>query len=142
MQSDQNRAWNIRTLTLMNRANLIEIDSEEPPQKKNSESESEKAYQAAWDLYRNSRSIRICNQLHLEKFTWESEVEPVRQERQNWSYKNLELMKEALKAKRCISEIFAQAYSIPSRHTPETRNPVIVSRACGGCPVCRENGIT
>lgn len=43
MQSDQNRAWNIRTLTLMNRANLIEIDSEEPPQKKNSESESEQA---------------------------------------------------------------------------------------------------
>jgi ATP-dependent DNA helicase RecQ len=51
-------------------------------------------------------------------------------------------MKETLKAKRCISEIFAQAYSIPSRHTPETRNPVIVSRACGGCPVCRKNGVT
>lgn len=51
-------------------------------------------------------------------------------------------MKKTLKAKRCISEIFAQAYSISSRHTPETRNPVIVSRACGGCPVCRENGVT
>lgn len=142
MQSDQNRAWNIRTLTLMNRANIIEIDSEEPPQKKNSGSESKEAYQAAWNLYRNSRIIRICNQLHLEKFTWESEVEPVRQERQSWSYKNLELMKEALKAQRCISEIFAQAYSIPSRHTPEIRNPVRAYRACGGCPVCRKNGIT
>lgn len=142
MRSDQNRAWNIRTLTLMNRANLIEIDSEEPPQKKNSESESEEAYQAAWDLYRNSRSIRICNQLHLEKFTWESEVEPVRHQRQSWSHKNLQLMKEALKPKRCISEIFAEAYSIPSRHTPEPRNPVKVYHACGGCPVCRENGVT
>ncbi len=137
----QNRAWNIRTLTLMNRANLIEIDSEEPPQKKNSESESEEAYQAAWDLYRNSRIIRIRNQLHLEKLTWESEVEPVRQERQNWSYKNLQLMKEALKPQRCISEIFAEAYSIPPGHTPETRNPVRAYRACGGCPVCRKNGV-
>ncbi|MEA5572613.1 protein DpdF [Calothrix sp. UHCC 0171] len=142
MQSDQNRAWNIRTLTLMNRANLIEIDSAEPPQKKNFESETEEAYQAAWDLYRNSRIIRICNEFHLKKFTWESEVEPVRQERQSWSYKNLQLMKEALKPQRCISKIFAQAYSIPSRHTPEPRNPVIVSHACGGCPVCRKNGVT
>lgn len=142
MESDQNRAWNIRTLTLMNRANLIEIDSEEPPQKKNSESESEEAYQAAWKYHRNSRSIRIRNQLHLEKLTWESEVEPVRHQRQSWSHKNLQLMKEALKPKRCISEIFAEAYSIPSRHTPEPRNPVKVYRACGGCPVCRENGVT
>jgi ATP-dependent DNA helicase RecQ len=141
MQSDQNRAWNIRTLTLMNRANLIEIDSAEPPQKKNFESETEEAYQAAWDLYRNSRIIRICNEFHLEKFTWESEVEPVRQERQSWSYKNLQLMKEALKPQRCISEIFAEAYSIPPRHTPETRNPVRAYRACGGCPVCRKNGV-
>ncbi|MBD2200614.1 MULTISPECIES: protein DpdF [Calothrix] len=137
----QNRAWNIRTLTLMNQANLIEIDSEEPPQKKNFESETEAAYQAAWDLYRNSRIIRICNEFHLEKFTWESEVELVRQERQSWSYKNLQLMKEALKPQRCISEIFAEAYSIPSRHTPETRNPVRAYRACGGCPVCRKNGV-
>ncbi|MEH2286875.1 protein DpdF [Nostoc sp.] len=142
MRSDQNRAWNIRTLTLMNRANLIAIDSVEPPQKKNFESKSEEAYQAAWDLYRNSRVICIRNQFHDKKFTWESEVEPVRQKRQNWSYKNLQLMKEALNSKRCISEIFAQAYSIPPRHTPENRNTVIVFPACGGCPICRKNGVT
>jgi ATP-dependent DNA helicase RecQ len=134
MQSDQNRAWNIRTLTLMNRANLIKIDSEEPPQKRNFETESEEAYQAAWDLYRNCRIIRICTDLHLKQETWESEIEPVRQQRQQWSSKNFQLMKEALKPKRCISEIFAEAYSIPSR--------VIVSKACGGCPVCRKNRVT
>jgi len=139
--NSQNRAWNIRTLTLMNQANLIALDSVEPPQRKNFESESEEAYQTAWDLHRNSRIIRICNQLHLERSIWESEVEPVRHKRQIWSYQNLALMKEALKAKRCISKIFAQAYRIPPRHTPKDRSSVIVSHACGGCPVCRENGV-
>jgi ATP-dependent DNA helicase RecQ len=143
MQSDQNRAWNIRTLTLMNRVKLIAIDSEEPPQKKIFETESEEfveAYQAAWDLYRNCRIIRICHDLHNKQFTWALEIEPVRQQRQKWSSHNLQLMEEALKPKRCISEIFAEAYSI-ARST-ENRSSVKVSKACGGCPVCRKNGVT
>ncbi|PAX60543.1 protein DpdF [Brunnivagina elsteri] len=141
MQNEQNRAWNIRTLTLMNRANLIEIDSEEPPLKKNFESESDEVYQKAWDLYRNCRIIRIRNESHDKKLTWEDDIEPVRKQRQNWSDKNLRLMKEALKTKRCISEIFAEAYNISAR-SMGNRSSVIVSKACGGCPVCRKNGVT
>ena len=139
MNNNQNRAWNIRTLTLMNRASLIEIDSQEPPHRKNFESEEN--YQKAWEFHRNTRIIRIRSEYHLEKLIWESEVEPVRHQRQSWSYKNLQLMNEALKAKRCISEIFAQAYTIPPRHTSECRSQVRVSRACGGCPVCRKKGV-
>lgn len=137
--SSQNRAWNIRTLILMNRAGLIEIDAQEPPHKNNFE--SEETHQQAWQHHRNYRIVRILNEYHLENLTWETEIEPVRQQRQNWSFKNLELMKEALKANRCISEVFAEAYTIPPRHKPQTRNPVIVSRACGGCPVCRKNRV-
>ncbi|MEG4865396.1 MULTISPECIES: protein DpdF [unclassified Microcoleus] len=138
MNSEQNQAWNIRTLTLMSRSGLIEIDADEPPQRRNFKSET--AYNEACKLHRKSRFIRIRDESHLNRQTWEHKVEPIRQQRQNWSYKNLQLMREVLRPKRCISEIFAEAYTIPARAVPEARKSVIVSRACGGCPVCRKNG--
>lgn len=137
MNSEQNQAWNIRTLTLMSRSGLIEIDSERPPLIKDFESKD--AYQKAWELHRESRFIRILDESHLKAETWERKVEPIRQQRQNWSYKNLELMREALRPERCISEILAEAYTIGDRAIPEPRKQVIVSRACGGCPICRKN---
>jgi len=138
MNSQQNQAWNIRTLTLMSRAGLIEIDADRPPLIKNFESED--AYQKAWELHRESRFIRILDESHLKAETWENKVEPIRQQRQNWSYRNLELMREALRPERCISEILAEAYTIRDRAIPEPRKMVRISPACGGCPVCRKNG--
>lgn len=134
MDSKQNRAWNIRTLTLMSRAGLITMDSERPPQR--TDFESDETYFQALKSHRDFRLIDIRNEYHLEAETWESQVEPIRQQRQNWSYRNIQLMQEALRAKRCISEIFSEAYTIPSRETPEPRTMVRVSPACGGCPVC------
>ncbi|MBO3457750.1 DEAD/DEAH box helicase [Aetokthonos hydrillicola Thurmond2011] len=141
MNSTQNTAWNIHTLILMSRAGLIEMDSEEPPRRKDFESQSEEAYSKALENYRNSRLIHIRNEYHLKPEIWESLVEPIRKERQKWSQKNLQLMTEALRTKRCISEIFAEAYTISESYSGNTR-PVKVSRACGGCPVCRKNGVT
>ncbi|MEG4009463.1 protein DpdF [Microcoleus sp. Pol11C1] len=138
MNSQQNQAWNIRTLTLMSRAGLIEIDADRPPLIKNFESKD--AYQKAWELHRESRFIRILDESHLKAQTWENKVEPIRQQRQNWSYRNLELMREALRPERCISEILAEAYTIRDRAIPEPRKMVRISPACGGCPVCRKNG--
>lgn len=137
MNSKKNQEWNICTLTLMSQAGLIEMDAERPPLRKNFESKD--AYQKAWELHRESRFIRILDESHLNEQTWGYKVEPIRQQRQNWSYRNLELMREALRPKRCISEILAEAYTIRDRAIPEPRKQVIVSRACGGCPICRKN---
>ncbi|MEG4396041.1 protein DpdF [Microcoleus sp. BROC3] len=137
MNSQQNQAWNIRTLTLMSRSGLIDFDADEPPRRRNFKSEA--AYNEAWELHRESRFIRIRDESHLNRQTWEHKVEPIRKQRQNWSSKNLQLMREVLLPKRCISEIFAEAYTIPARVVPEPRKLVRVSPACGGCPVCRKN---
>ncbi|WP_445316448.1 protein DpdF [Microcoleus vaginatus] len=137
MNSKKNQEWNICTLTLISQAGLIEMDAERPPLIQNFESND--AYQKALELHRESRFIRILDESHLKAETWERKVEPIRQQRQNWSYRNLELMREALRPKRCISEILAEAYTIRDRAIPEPRKQVIVSRACGGCPICRKN---
>jgi len=138
MKSKKNQEWNICTLTLMSQAGLIAMDAERPPLRKNFESKD--AYQKARKLHRESRFIRILDESHLKAETWERKVEPIRQHRQNWSYKNLELMREALRPKRCISEILAEAYTIRDRAIPEPRKMVRISPACGGCPVCRKKG--
>lgn len=132
MDGKESQKWNIRTLTLMNRANLIKLDWQKPAIKANFDSQT-------FADPRNYRLISIKNEHHLSKDTWETQVEPVRLQRQSWSNRNFKLMSEALKTnpRRCISEIFAEAYTIPSQETPFTRKSISVSRACGGCNFCR-----
>ncbi len=141
MDSQQNRAWNIRTLTLMSRAGLIEIDWEAPPIK--TKFDSEEAYLKAFELHRNHRMVHIRDGYHSSKDTWETQVEPIRLQRQDLSYQNLQLMKEAhwTKSQRCLSEIFAEAYTISASEELSHRKPIIVARACGGCAFCRKRGV-
>jgi ATP-dependent DNA helicase RecQ len=130
-----NQEWNIRTLTLMSRAGLLELEAEPLPQR--TSFDSELMYKEAIERHRNLRAVKILNDAHLDPETWNDLVEPARNQRQQWTYHSLKLMKEALKTKRCISEIFAEAYSIPKRESPD-RKRVHVERSCGGCPVCRK----
>lgn len=131
---DRNRAWNIRTLTLMSRSGLITLDSQSPPKQTSFESEE---YQQSFQTHRNLRILQIQNEYHSQPETWRMVVEPVRQQQQQWTYHSLSLMKEVLKGRRCLSEIFAEAYRIPTRDDPR-RSQVFVSLACGGCPFCRQ----
>jgi ATP-dependent DNA helicase RecQ len=135
--STRNQDWNIRTLTLMSRAELIEIDAEPPPQKADFDEES---YKQALENYRNLRVVRVLQNSHLDLETWQRMVEPARKQRQKWAERSLALMREALQPRRCISEIFSEAYSVPAREVPY-RSRVHVERSCGGCPVCRDKGV-
>lgn len=136
--SVRNQDWNIRTLTLMSRANLIEIDAEAPPQR--ALFDSDEAFNNAIAKHRSLRTIQIRNDYHLQAEIWQELVEPARNQRQQWASRSLNLMREALKSNRCISEIFAEAYKILARSTPPRRR-VHVERSCGGCPFCRQQKI-
>jgi hypothetical protein len=135
--SSRNQDWNIRTLTLMSRAGLISIDAEPPPQQ--SQFDSEADFEKAIEDHRSYRTIQIRDEQHLKAEIWDEKVEPARNQRQRWADHNFNLIKEALGSKRCLSDIFSEAYSIPSR-PGSSRRGVPVERSCGGCPFCRQEG--
>ncbi len=136
--SIRNQDWNIRTLTLMSRAGLISIDAEPPPQR--AQFDSEEAFKKEIEEFQAHRTIQILDEQHLQPDVWEAKVEPTRNQRQRWAYHSFNLMKEALRPKRCLSDIFSEAYSISTRSEPPRRG-VVVERSCGGCPFCRDKGI-
>jgi len=141
MDSEENQNWNIRTLTLMNRADLIQLDWKKPPVRDNFNSQT--SYFQALEEHRDRRVISIKNEQHLSKDTWEKQVEPVRFQRQFWSDRNLKLMLDASRTnpRRCLSELFAEAYTIPHEDAPFLRKSISVSRACGGCAFCRKRKV-
>ena len=137
MRNARNLAWNVNTLTLMCRAGLLQLDAERPPAREAGDTQSleETAmeHRERLAVYREHRVVRVLNPEHLEKDTWERFVEPVRADAHRSSSKDLALMREVLRATRCVGEILADAYAI---HAPGSA-PVSVARSCGGCPACR-----
>ena len=145
MNSRYNIDWNLRTLTLLSRAGIIELDSVVPPKIERQgdvvedNGKAAEHYRQLLHEYRNHRIIRILDQEHLYQETWPNRVENLRQKTASARDRGVDLMQEILNGKRCISEIFAEMYSIPRREEPFRRGVTVVG-ACGGCVHCRERG--
>lgn len=145
--SDYNRAWNVRTLTLLDRCGVIELDAQPPPERDGGEDveAAEEAYQRDLDRHRNQRVLRVGDRFdHLDyDATWRGRVEAARRRTAEQSEYGLRLMLDALSEdvgrNRCLAELFEGAYRIDARADPP-RKGVSVSRSCGGCPHCRAAG--
>ncbi len=127
--SARNAAWNIRTLNLMSRSGLIEMDWQQWEQA------------GTGVEYKGSthRLVRILHNDHLQEDAWETLVEPYRLSSSRASGMSLVLMKELLQGKRCAADIFKEVYAIPERIGANGRKGIAVQTACGGCPYCRQD---
>lgn len=145
MDNPLNTQWNIRTLTLLNRTGIIELDSVVPPklewQGDGAEGADEvtQLYHQLLQEYRNHRIIRILDQDHLILDTWVNRVECLRQKTNAALYRGVGLMQEILDGRRCVSDIFTDMYNISRREDP-FRREIKVTGACGGCTFCRKKG--
>lgn len=121
--------WNMRTLLLMCRAGLMELDIE--ANEGSSLSGQEFAVSTPLSAMAAVR-VRILDHGHLLPEVWERRVGPARARTSQGSVRNFGLLKSILKDHREVSEALARLYRIDS-----SRWSVDVTRVCGGCPIDR-----
>ena len=90
--SDTNRAWNVRTLTLMHRAGLISLDGEPPPTLEDLPEDAEpEQILTQLQKYSGRRVVNIRHGGHLRPEVWEERVEPERRRIEEQTERGLEL---------------------------------------------------
>jgi superfamily II DNA/RNA helicase len=122
-----NRAWNVRTLTLMARAGLVELDAEA---------------EAGGDGPRarggDTRVVRVLDEDHRREEAWRDRVQSLRQRSYASGDESVGRVRTVLAGRRCAADMFAEAYTLRARG-PESP-AAEVARCCSGCPACRAAG--
>jgi len=149
MDNDLNRAWNVRTLTLMSRARLLDLDAEPPPvfavnensaRAQDAEAEARERYERSLNEHSRHRVVSLHDHGHTTADVWGRIVEPVRQTIAQADNRSHNFMLEVLRGSRCVGDVLADAYAISPREGGHARPAVPVARACGGCAYDRAIG--
>ncbi len=130
-QGSYNRAWNQRVLTLMSRADMIEIvtGSEWVRRDKSDSGDAEESFETV--------TVKVLN---VTDSAWER-LESVRETQHTDDAESLRHL-ESLSKKTCVNRVFARAFSI--EHPPKgvlTQSRIESEYACAGCPECRRTGV-
>ena len=111
MGGDRNTDWNVRTLTLMARAGIIELVGRQP-------------YSKEAGLTR--LTIRILDDGHVRLDCWSNRVAPVRKGIASASQRNFQLMQRFLRSVECPGQVFEALYGAEK-----------VVPSCSRCSICR-----
>ncbi len=133
----QNASWNLRTLTLMRRAKLIEFRPHLPPQIERGPEEDPNAFEQRqrkeFDRFSREVAIRVLDPGHSDQLHWEQYVYQVRKSLHSGEERSIKWMKELRNLGRPMNELFREVYSIPELDLrPQRLN--------GSCPVTRKTG--
>lgn len=138
--SDANVAWNLRTLILMARAKMIELDSARLPVIEPREGESDLQHQERADLafreYTLRAAVRPTGVDHLSEATWRDRVQAARAATMASDRASLTQIEQFLAGERRLSELLNDAYSVEFPDGVATP-----TRVDGCCPVDRAAGL-
>jgi hypothetical protein len=130
--TDLNTAWNNRTITMMARARMLEIQMLEPPKRTEdaTESETKKLY----ENFRKCVSVQSCN---LTDSGW-TKFESVRKRQMDAEQLSVSGVK-SLGLRDCMNTVFQKTFTIETFPSGViATQPVRSQHACAGCPTCRK----
>ena len=138
-QSEYNESWNMRTLIMMARAKMLELESQPPSRLTRESDETETAFELRsdehWSDYFQRAAVGMTGFEHQSRDNFNAMFGQERQRSFNASNENRRLLDQLLDGNVEISQLLDKLYrsNAPGRS-------VIVSRACGGCPEDRRTG--
>ena len=129
MIGTSNTEWNVRTLTLMANAGLVELLGP-----------AAQSITAEENLGHFQR-LKTLDPSHLHPDTWANLVEPQRKRMAAANRWNLQQMQRFLLRQECVADVLAPVYALKwPPYTSEATGLLPVAAACGGCPYCRAVG--
>ena len=118
-ESDFNVDWNMRTLILMARAGLIELESRGPEPIERLLDEDEEDYEtrldAQWEDYFESLPVRTLNPRHLQRDHFEDEISGERIRGAQAAERSFENLMAALRGEKEMSHVLTELFK---SHTP------------------------
>lgn len=138
-QSDYNVTWNMRTLIMMARAGMLDLESEPPKDPDRWVDETDVQFELRSEVYWADYFHKAVVRLHCDNYRSEAVFnERMGHERSrsfNAARATAELRDSLLFGRTEVSKLLDDLYR---SHTP--RRSTVVSRVCGGCPECRRSG--
>lgn len=139
MDNDANKAWNVRTLILMHRAGLLELQGDAPPRNLDDLSKEERRKQL--DAYQDSRLVKLKTAGPRDQEAFEEAMAPIREMMEEENKRGFRDMQALVTGEACVAETLTKVYQVPRKDTthrdPPVSVPITVAPECGGCPACR-----
>ena len=133
-QTDYNTDWNMRTLMLMARAGLIELDSVPPESLERQPDEDDASYdrrwEAQWQKFFTQLPVRTRDLRHLDQSYFEACIGKERERGRKAASSGFNNLMAALRGEKEMSKVLSGLFSV----TIDGRM-VVVSPVCRGCPV-------
>lgn len=137
-ESDYNRGWNVRTLILMARSGLVQLDSSPHQVPDQLPSEAESAYavriEESWQGYFNKIIVRILDDAHRVEDHFVRRTAVDRDRATKASERSFDGLLSALNGGVEMGDVLSELYTVS-----EAGRAVIVSRCCRGCRAVPED---